>query len=998
MSPTSTYPSLLDVELDAWLESFEKAATQGSDPDPFDYLPDPSHPKYVKALRELLCVDLELAWSRGNERRVEEYLTRFPVLLTDRATLTAVAMEEFRQRCVVGESPDANEYRERFSVDLPVPGKSVLFPLAGESFWVGDRFPQVGEIIASTYRVVEELGRGAFGRVYLAEQSDLANRHVAIKISSRLIREAQTLARLQHTHIVPVYAVHRVGDYQVLVMPFLGRMTLFDAIAAKKEGRLTAKSVQTIAGRTLPGTSDENARAERAASTRPPVVLAAATEAGVVEIGIRIADALAHAHGRGILHRDVKPANVLLTDDGVPMLLDFNLATDGTGTPASAGGTPRYMSPEQIRALKDPKCAIDQRTDGFSLGVVLHELLLGGPPFPDRSGTWAEIAPAMLSDRQATPNILYQSPSLAAVLRKCLQFEPGLRYASAADLRDDLSRHRDHLPLRFAREPWSIERTRKWARRHPRLTSATSVALVAAVVLCCVAGATYFLWKGNRQLHAREAHSDVRQTREQVRLLVADPNGPHVQFQNARQQSLESLANYDLPANADWVNHRNVRGLSSDEAVSLRTDIAVLLAYGAEATGQLALRESNPAARDALFDEALLLNFRGCESYPSTEPIDLFVKQRIWLLEQSGRTDQAKRATKELVRAVSAPRVALYLGAMTAMRENRFSDAANDLEKLTSSTPPNHAVWMELGIARLRMHQYESACEAFLAASAIEPSTVWPRFYRGVALLSNGRFEQAIQQFDAFIERDPQVADAYLNRALAWYRKGNTAESLSDLNQAEKLHGPSVRLHSLRCLAYQRSGNLKNAESERRKLLSCAPRDADDWTIRAEARFIGDPAGALEDFDQALQVDPDAPQALRGKGSVLSERLNKPAEAVKVLEKLLAGGAATIEDRAGYSVLLARLGHADSARTEARKCLEVGSPAIPLYQAASALAITARSAAERAESVVALRRVIQVDASLAQQMPDDPDLVNIRSEPEFIALMEAARVISGPGR
>src|SRR5262249_8683608 len=97
----------------------------------------------------------------------------------------------------------------------------------------------------------------------------------------------------------------------------------------------------------------------------------------VLWIGARLADALAHAHDRGILHRDIKPANVLLTDDGQPMLLDFNLAADAARAGPRVGGTPAYMAPEQLRQVCGEAAGVDARSDLFSLGVVLFEMLTG---------------------------------------------------------------------------------------------------------------------------------------------------------------------------------------------------------------------------------------------------------------------------------------------------------------------------------------------------------------------------------------------------------------------------------------------------------------------------------------------------------------------------------------------------------------------------------------------------------------------------------------------
>src|SRR4051794_7401122 len=106
-----------DLELDGWLERFEDEAASGHAPNPADFLPDPSHPKYGSALREMLRLDLEFAWSRGDEWQVEDYATRFPLLFKDPAALAEVALEEYRQRRAAGEDPDPAEYQRRLGVE-----------------------------------------------------------------------------------------------------------------------------------------------------------------------------------------------------------------------------------------------------------------------------------------------------------------------------------------------------------------------------------------------------------------------------------------------------------------------------------------------------------------------------------------------------------------------------------------------------------------------------------------------------------------------------------------------------------------------------------------------------------------------------------------------------------------------------------------------------------------------------------------------------------------
>jgi hypothetical protein len=857
--------------------------------------------------------------------------------------------------------------------------------------------------------VLSELGRGAFGRVYLAEQADLANRKVAIKISSRLIGEAQTLARLQHTHIVPVYSIHRVGAFQLLVMPYLGGATLADVLKSMRVGAsgkpterdlltaVTFTPAASAARQAIPPAASVGEQGGAASTARKPIQTAVAPVLidRVLEIGIALADGLAHAHERGILHRDIKPANILLTDDGRPMLLDFNLAADDMGMSQSVGGTPRYMSPEQIESLDSSTVRIDHRADIYSLGLVLHELLTGSLPFPERAGSWEEIGPAMLADRRQAPVIRHESPAVAAILGKCLQPDPADRYASAAQLHDDLSRHRANQALKFADEPMSQERMRKWARRHPRICSGGTVATAAALLVAMIVFAGVTVWRNNQEYRAREARSGVAQARLQAQALIGDPLGSIEPSREARQRVLEALSPYDLPGNADWLHGTNVRRLPADETDPLRTEVAELLYWGAEATARLADREPDAAARATLMDEALLWNARAAAAYPANEPFRPIVAQRVWLLDRAGRNAEADTAREELARSGIPGDGGQLFQAMADLRERRYREAANILDELTRREA-SYSAWMALGATRLRLHQYESAADAYLAASAIEPSATWPLLYRGVSLLSAGRFAAAVQSLDRFIEKRPGNPDGWWNRALARMQLNELDAALTDLAEAERHGASAARVHGLRERLWRARGDAKQAAAEHRKLLAVEPDDADGWTIRGEARLASDPTAALADFDAALALEADHVPALRGKASCLSEKLNRPRDAAAVLDRIVELGASTVEDRAGHAVLLARVGRTDDARKQARTCLDRDTGALPLYQAASALALTATTADDRAEVIGILRRVIQRDAGWAKHMPGDPDLRNVSQERDFKALMDAARVVAGP--
>ena len=194
----------------------------------------------------------------------------------------------------------------------------------------------------------------------------------------------------------------------------------------------------------------------------------------VLKVLSQLAAGLAHAHARGILHLDLKPANVLLPDGGEPMLLDFNLSFDTTTADRElVGGTVPYMATEQLLDLRTRgRGQIDARTDLYSLGVMAFEMLTGSVPFPASSKDLIDMDGLIDQRRQQPPSVRELnpavSPAIEAIIHKLLAPEPADRYQSANDLKTDIDRHLADLPLLVAREPSVRERLGKWHRRNPQ--------------------------------------------------------------------------------------------------------------------------------------------------------------------------------------------------------------------------------------------------------------------------------------------------------------------------------------------------------------------------------------------------------------------------------------------------------------------------------------------------------------------------------------------------
>ncbi len=458
--------------------SFQSAwerSKPGRRPDPRAFLPESANER-LAALLAILLVEIGLRWDGAERATVEHYRDQYPELPAE--AVVELAYEEFLLREQGGDAPVPREYEDR----LPEYSDRLrrvfdIHELVGSSGSTSFRerfapevpFPETGQTTGG-FRLLEELGRGAFARVFRAEERQLADRPVALKVSRTGSREPQTLARLQHTHIVPVhsYRTDVATGLHLLCMPFWGRTTLERLLADPQMPKArTGADVLLVLERLEPN-SLRVRPATRSVFASLPFARAMAWW------GARMAEALAHAHERGVLHRDIKPSNVLVTADGVPMLLDFNLARDPNTEAAgpSMGGTLAYMSPEHLDALAEGHDeSVDERADVFSLGVLLFETLTGRRPYrvPTGATSVAEaLHRAAAERREARPTIRETHPeiptSLESVVLKCLAVDPADRYATAADLALDLQAVADDEPLVHAREPL-VSRTIRFARR-----------------------------------------------------------------------------------------------------------------------------------------------------------------------------------------------------------------------------------------------------------------------------------------------------------------------------------------------------------------------------------------------------------------------------------------------------------------------------------------------------------------------------------------------------
>lgn len=352
------------------------------------------------------------------------------------------------------------------------------------------------------FQLLRRIGRGGMGVVYEAEQLSL-RRRVAVKLlpfggafdstlQQRFQRESQAAARLHHPHIVPVFTVGCERGLHFYVM-------------------------QLIHGRSIAALIEE-LRESQSGSALPHAISDSAWFRRVARFGIQAAEGLHYAHEQGIVHRDIKPANLLLDERDELFVTDFGLAsTQETADLTVSGhvtGTLRYASPEQVLGKR---AGVDRRTDIYSLGATLYELLTLSPPFPGddrRSLTHDILHTAPQPPRLINPSI---PRDLETVIFRAMAGDQKDRYASASDLAMDLQRFQEGQAV-HARRPGWIERTRRQFARRPRLATATFGVLLLLLVVF-VFGSTLII--RSREL-ARESERSAQEQSARVKELQAD--------------------------------------------------------------------------------------------------------------------------------------------------------------------------------------------------------------------------------------------------------------------------------------------------------------------------------------------------------------------------------------------------------------------------------------------------------------------------------------------
>lgn len=643
--------------------------------------------------------------------------------------------------------------------------------------WHGESATATLDEPLADFDVLDELGRGAEGRVYLARQRTLADRRVVLKVTECAGEEHFNLARLQHTHIVPLYSVQedREHNRRVLCMPYFGRATFRDVLRHLEEIPVARRSGRDIL-HALDRTEEDDAACELSAAgelaprshdtpARKYLASADYVEA-VCWLGACLADALQFAHERDLVHLDIKPSNILLAADGQPMLLDFHLARpplkQGEPPPAWLGGSIGYMSSEQHGASLDTldrqplRQDVDGRADLFSLGMFLYEALSGRyvlaleQPLPPLSH-WNEQISVGLSD----------------IIERCVKDRPADRYATASALAADLRRHVAHEPLRGVPNRSLPERWSKWRKRQPH--ALPMIVVLVALTLAVLGGG----------LLANSHRDDQRQQAEQA-LLDGQNLLRQGRFEEARQQLARGV---ELASG--WTGQREVlaslrhhhalaeRAKKAAELHELAENLRPLFITRGQSLRWLSVLESN--CRRIWADRANLSPATTVSLEPTLE-----ARIRRDLLELvAGWMELQRRTGKSNDMAALQEAVSLFgphfLLDWAGQRNERALQQARPIDAWEAGV---------LGCLLLHAGHIERAQAQLENSLAAEPEEFWTNFYCGACAHARGRYAEAAAAFSVCVGQNPGRVEALVERGRAFAALGNLPRAYGDFEQA----------------------------------------------------------------------------------------------------------------------------------------------------------------------------------------------------------------------
>jgi serine/threonine-protein kinase len=876
----------------------------------------------------------ERGWITPNERQeVERMVGRHLKRRGGDAGASLAAVTGDAARHSLAALDDA-EVRRSLAA-LPTPNE--LAPVATTDYIPGRR---------ERYTLTRLHATGGIGRVWVARDADL-NRDVALKelrperagnpaAAFRFLREAQVTGQLEHPGVVPVYELaRRTEDGQPFyAMRFVHGRTLTDALRAYHRKRQQGE--------------------------HNPVEWLALLNAFAA-----VCDAVAYAHSRGVVHRDLKGQNVALGDFGEVVVLDWGfakLAGDRGIEPEAqpvivnaAGevdvtvqgqvvGTPAYMAPEQAEGRLD---RIDRRTDVYGLGAMMYEVLTGRAPFTGAS-TEEVLQRIRVEEPERPRKVAGGVPAaLEAICLKALAKRPADRYATAGELGQEVRRWLADEPVRAWREPLFM-RAGRWVRRHKPAVAAMTAAVLVALLL----GGAGLLWTQRQaeerrrgvetaldqatEMQGQARWAEARAVLEQAEDRLGEGGPPDLRGRLKRARK-----DLDLVARLDAIQ------LQGTTLVEGRFDFATAdreyekefrkagLGEVGEDTAAVAARVRASGARQALVDAlddwaiipqqgARLDWVLGVARQADPDPWrDRVRDPKVWT-DRAQLARLAKQAPARLARQAWAGGAPLRFVGFLALRFHRLGGDAEELLRATQGRLPGD-FWVNflLGEVLYAKKRFDEAVGFYRAALAVRPDAVAVLNNLGLALGAQGKVREEMAAYLRAIQLDPKLAKAHNNLGLALAAQGKLAEAVAAYRRAIQLDRKLVPAHYNLGNALKARGQLAEAVAACRRAVKLDPKNAKAHTnLGAALGAQGKLREEMAAYLRAIALGPQLALPHYNLGIAL-KRQGRLAEAVAAFRRAIALDPKYVKAHYNLGVALHEKGQLGEAVAAYRRAIEL---------------------------------------------------------------------------
>ena len=801
-------------EIDKLCDEFEAALTAGQPPPLDGYLSRVKSEHRLTLLRELLPLLAEDYGRRSKRLDIDELRNQ---LCTNGVVEEVLAAElKFWLPDVAATLNFA-----------PASAGSKTAKTAAGSFTVRTLWsvPRTGARSSNRYLLTQLQGRGGMGEVWLGEDTHLG-RHIAIKKLrsgrtkqiERFVLEAQITGRLEHPSIVPLHDFVSPADSDPFyVMKFITGVSFKDAIRSFHATKQSPDWPASVQFRKL------------------------------LEAFLAVCRAVAYAHSQQVLHRDIKPDNIMLGGFGETLLVDWGLAkiagseehlptgysrlnSSASSSATCVGtvlGTPPYMSPEVAAGRMSD---VDERTDVYLLGATLYELLTGRAP---RTGSSTdEILDLARTTPPKPPRAIdTQIPrALEAICQRAMAHEKSQRYESALSLADDMERILADQPVSAYREP-ALRRAWRWARRHRRGIGRGAIA-VFCLILSVATAASYQRAERIAKLEsARRQVAEFRQLADRAQYFAADTNSvaegapyyDHGAGLAAGEAALAIAATWGEQAERLPLVGERVGLMDEVCALSLILANVHLLKGTAEDLNiaqELLDRASRLGARGEGYDDLrrLVLSRRG-QTFPADDiarspgPDNRLLLARDHFLR--GELERTSGGKKDGYSPLTAARSS----------HERLSRAAEEYEMALRHNPRHYWALFQLGRCYLALDRHTEAIQVFGACIAMRPDVPWAYNTRGLAYGLRAKFANAYVDFEEALRADPEFRPARLNRGFVYRLDNRQADAMAEF-AAVLSDPPAQRLaeaHYYRAQVLLEQGDVAEALDECAALLRYRP-------------------------------------------------------------------------------------------------------------------------------------------------------------------------------